>query len=104
MMKTSKTILYNLSRADLKAFAMELLSEVGAVTNLTPEKIRPYSKEDRLNQKEAAKFLGKSVPTIIEYKKKKIIPFHKIGNSVFYFRSELLRASQKGLFNNNKKQ
>jgi len=98
----SKTILYTLTKLELKNFAKEVLQEVGAVSSLTPKNIRPYSEEDKLTQKEAAKFLGKSVTTIIKYKKDKIIPFHEMGNSIFYFRSELLEASRKGLLGNKK--
>ena len=98
----SKTILYTVTKDDLKNFAKEVLQEAGAISSLTPKNTKPYSQEDKLTQKQAAKFLGKSVTTIIEYKKKKIIPFHKMGNNIFYFKSELLEASRKGLLEHTK--
>lgn len=98
----SKTILYTVTKSDLKAFAKEILQEAGAVSSLTPKNIKPYSQEDKLTQKQAAIFLGRSVTTIIDYKKKKIIPFHKMGNNIFYYKSELLEASRKGLLENKK--
>ena len=52
------------------------------------------SVDDRLTQKEAAKFLGVSIPTLIEYKKKSLVPYFKIGRSIFYSKSELIEATR----------
>lgn len=53
--------------------------------------------EQRLSQKETAEFLCVSEATIIEWKKKKLIPFHQLpGTSrVFFIKSELLDATRQ---------
>ncbi len=60
-------------------------------TSLNPE-------EDRLTQKEAAKFLGISVTSLISWKKKKIVPYYQIGRSIFYSKKELLDLARKNAF------
>lgn len=53
--------------------------------------------KEKLSQKEASKFLGVSQPTIINWKKKKFIPFHQIPNTrkIYYLRSELKEAAKQ---------
>lgn len=50
---------------------------------------------DRLTQKEASKLLGISVQSLIQWKKKKLIPFYQVGRSIFYSKSELLEVARK---------
>lgn len=98
----TKTILYTVTKADLKNFAKEVINEVGLLSPKSSKNIIPYSDADRLTQKEAADFLGKSVTTIIKYKKEKKIPYHEMGSNIFYFKTELLQASKKGLLEKKK--
>ena len=51
--------------------------------------------EDRLTQKEAAKFLGVSVTTIISWKKSGKVPYYSVGRSIFYSKKELLDIARK---------
>jgi len=48
-----------------------------------------------MNQGEAAKFLGVSLPTIIRWKKQKKIPYYQQGRVVLFDKTELLTAMQK---------
>jgi hypothetical protein len=50
------------------------------------------SENDRLSQKQCAELLGVSVTTLISYKRKKLIPFFKIGSRVFYSKTQVLNA------------
>lgn len=52
-------------------------------------------KEDYLSQKEAAKFLRISLPTIIRWKKQNKIPYYQEGRTVLYKKSELLQTLRK---------
>ncbi|WP_101688938.1 helix-turn-helix domain-containing protein [Dysgonomonas massiliensis] len=54
--------------------------------------------KDRLSQTEAANLFQVTVQTIINWSKKGIISKYKLGNRVFYLRSELLEAARQ---NNN---
>ncbi len=51
--------------------------------------------DKKMNQNEAAKFLGVSLPTIIRWKKQKKIPYYQTGRVVIFKKSELLNAMQK---------
>ncbi|RNI28164.1 DNA-binding protein [Rufibacter immobilis] len=56
-----------------------------------------YSKEEKgekLSQKQAAALFGVTTVTIIRWQKKGIIPFNKVGRTVFYYKSELLKIAQ----------
>nr|WP_299035039.1 helix-turn-helix domain-containing protein [uncultured Tenacibaculum sp.] len=50
---------------------------------------------DRLTQKEASELLGISVQCLIQWKKKKLVPFYQIGRSIFYSKKELLQIARK---------
>lgn len=50
--------------------------------------------KERINQKQAAALFGVTPATIIRWQKKGVIPFNKVGNTVFYYKSALLEAAQ----------
>ena len=52
-------------------------------------------KEDYLSQREAAKFLRVSLPTIINWKKTNKIPYYQEGRKVLFKKSELLKVLRK---------
>lgn len=51
--------------------------------------------DERINQKQAAALFGVTPATIIRWQKKGVIPFNKVGNTVFYYKAALLEAAQK---------
>ncbi len=51
--------------------------------------------DDRLTQREASDLLGISVQCLIQWKKKKLVPFYQIGRSIFYSKKELLDIARK---------
>ncbi|MBD8348961.1 MAG: helix-turn-helix domain-containing protein [Prevotella sp.] len=61
--------------------------------NLTLPKEIQFEK-DRLSQVEAANLFQVTVQTIINWSKKGIICRYKLGNRVFYLKSELLEAAK----------
>lgn len=50
--------------------------------------------DDQLTQTQAAKLLRVSVPTLLVYRKKNLIPYYKIGKMVFYSKKEILKAAR----------
>jgi len=48
--------------------------------------------DDYLTQREAARFLKISIPTLIKWKKEMRIPFYQQGKIVLYKKSELMDA------------
>lgn len=81
--QTNVTI--SVSAADLKEFAINVIDEY----QLAAEKA---SKEDRrLTTAEAAKFLGKSIPTLWRWKKEGyLVPDGQTGNSPYYLLRSLM--------------
>lgn len=51
--------------------------------------------DETINQKQAAALFGVTPATIIRWQKKGVIPFNKVGNTVFYYKAALLEAAQK---------
>ena len=65
------------------------------IKKVQPEKV-PKDKEDELIKiQEVAKLLSVSKVTIHEWKKKGIIPFHRMGRRVFFKKHEILEALKK---------
>ena len=63
----------------------------------TEEVINKINGEAMLTQDEAAIFFKVSKPTIISWGAKGLIHPHELGGRVFYLKSELLKAGQKGI-------
>ncbi len=51
--------------------------------------------EDYMSQREAAKFLRISLPTIINWKRTNKIPYYQEGRKVLFKKSELLKVLHK---------
>lgn len=85
-------LFYTHSKEDLKRVVRMVVDEIKKneiiETNLAPT-------DDRLTQKEAASFLGISITSIIDWKKKGKIPYYQIGKSIFFSKSELLKIARK---------
>lgn len=82
----NKVIMTTYSRQELKELVGEVLQE-NSITN--ENKI---DASEKLDQNSAAKFLNVSTQTLINWKKKHLIPYYQIGKSVFYLKHELLEA------------
>lgn len=61
--------------------------------NLPPKKEVQFEK-DQISQTEAASLFKVTVQTIINWSNKGIITKYKLGNRVFYLRSELIEAAR----------
>ena len=57
--------------------------------------------DDQLTQTQAAKLLRVSVPTLLVYRKKKIIPYYKIGKMIFYSKKEIMKAARQHVGRDN---
>lgn len=85
----NQNIIYSISPNEFKNLIRDAVKELVPVA-------QPEGKE-KLNQKQAAKYLGVSQPTIISWKKKELIPYHQIPNTrkIYYLRSELKEAAKQ---------
>ncbi|MEM1258938.1 MAG: helix-turn-helix domain-containing protein [Bacteroidota bacterium] len=89
-------LFYTHTKEDLKRAVKMVLEELRKTEYIQETSLNP--EEDRLTQKEAAKFLGISVTSLISWKKKKIVPYYQIGRSIFYSKKELLDLARKNAF------
>nr|WP_288210132.1 helix-turn-helix domain-containing protein [uncultured Dysgonomonas sp.] len=69
------------------------LNQEENLQNITPKREIKFE-TDRLSQTEAANLFQVTVQTIINWSKKGIITKYKLGNRVFYLKSELLEAAR----------
>lgn len=76
---------------DKKEF-FELLDEWHASGNPSGRSETKEADEVYFSQREAARFLRISLPTLISWKKARKIPFYQHGRKVLYKRSEVLEA------------
>ena len=51
--------------------------------------------DERINQKQAATLFGVTTATIIRWQNKGIIPYNRVGRTVFYYKSQLLEVARK---------
>ena len=78
-----------------KAEFFELMNEWYAAKPITEKQNVVATQDDYLTQREAARFLKITLPTIIAWKKEKKIPYYQEGRKVLFRKSELLEAIQK---------
>ncbi|MCC7332246.1 MAG: DNA-binding protein [Flavobacteriales bacterium] len=88
-------LLYTHDKNDLEKIVRMVVSEIRKTESFNSEANIP--EDDRLTQKQAAAFYGKSIPTLIKYRKKYNIPYYQMGEGtfVFYSKKELLEAARK---------
>lgn len=90
----SNPVLYAYSEKDLERVVEKLMRKIQKST-IADTDISGNIMGDRLTQKEAAEFLGCSVQTIMNWKKKGIIPYYQVESSIFYLKGELLECARK---------
>jgi len=86
-------LFYTHNKEDLKRVVRMVVEEIRKTETIPIGSTNP--EEDRLTQKEAAKFLGISVTSLISWKKKGMVPYFQIGRSVFFSKKELLELARK---------
>lgn len=86
-------LLYTHSKKDLEAI-VEIVIERLRKMDLS-ETTKDIPDDDRLTQKEAARLLNISVVTLIDWKKKGLVPFYQVQRSIFYSKKELIEIAQK---------
>ncbi|CAM3220457.1 MULTISPECIES: helix-turn-helix domain-containing protein [Empedobacter] len=92
-------LLYTHSKKDLEAIVEIVIERLRKMD--VSETTKDIPDDDRLTQKEAARLLNISVVTLIDWKKKGLVPFYQVQRSIFYSKKELIEIAQKNrnLFN-----
>jgi len=88
----TKSIFTNLNVNELKDLIKECVTEV---TTRQPQDLKTESDEYFMTQRETARFLQITVPTLINWKKEGKVPYYQNGRKVFFKKAELLKALQK---------
>ncbi|HEY9116084.1 MAG TPA: helix-turn-helix domain-containing protein [Bacteroidales bacterium] len=88
-----KSITIHLNPEELKTLITDAVQK--ATKQLSGNNSKNDIAEDYLDQREAAKFLRISFPTIIRWKKEKKIPYYQEGRKVLFKKSELLQVLSK---------
>ena len=88
-----KFITTNLNGEELQTLIIEAVKKANQENNYyqNPDAIS----NDYLSQREAAKFLRISLPTIIRWKNARKVPYYQEGRKVLFKKSELLQVLQK---------
>jgi excisionase family DNA binding protein len=81
---------------DKKEF-IEALNEWDASKDSAQKKEIKEEEEIYLSQREAAKFLRVSLPTIIAWKKSRKIPFYQHGRKILFKKSEVLETMKNSV-------
>ena len=89
----SNPILYGFSKSDLEQVVRKVITEIRKTDIIQDSPVN--SEDDKLTQREAAKFLGISVTSLKSWKKKGKVPYYQIGRSIFFSKSELLKLARK---------
>jgi excisionase family DNA binding protein len=90
------------SKADLEKMLRSILGLVppGQVSSIVNGSVVDDSRrDDRLNQKQAAEFLGITQATLIRWKKQGKVPYHQLPGSskITFYKSQLRAALQRNV-------
>ncbi|WES97713.1 helix-turn-helix domain-containing protein [Chryseobacterium arthrosphaerae] len=81
--------LYSHSKHDLEKAVEIILQKAKNVFSIQDSQIQT-AENDLVSQTEAAEFLKISIPTIIDWRKNKNLPYYNFNGRYYYSRSELL--------------
>ncbi len=92
MLNSQRAVIITCSTEQLENLITKSVNEA-----IAKHALKQASNSEKLNQKQAADFLGVTLPTIIDWKKKGLIPYHQVPNTrrIFYYKSELLEVTRK---------
>ena len=85
--------LYFYSKNDLEKAVEIILSK--AESFIIPGKKSEEQPEDLISQTEASKFLHVSLPTIIDWRKNKDLPYYNFSGRFYYSKKELLEYGRR---------
>lgn len=89
-----RPILYAFSKGDLKRIVISVIDQIRK-TELLDNPNSIIQEDDRLTQEQCAKLLGKSVQTIIKWRKEGKLPYYEMGRNYIYSRKELLQLVKR---------
>jgi len=85
--------LYSHSKNDLEKAVEIILNK--AQSFIAPSKNEESQPEDLISQTEASKFLHVSIPTIIDWRKNKNLPYYNFSGRFYYSKKELLEYGRR---------
>ncbi|MCI3939359.1 helix-turn-helix domain-containing protein [Chryseobacterium aahli] len=85
--------LYSHSKSDLEK-AVEIILKKASEFSMPVSK-EATQPEDLISQIDASKFLHVSIPTIIDWRKNKELPYYNFSGRFYYSKSELLEYGRR---------
>lgn len=85
--------LFSYSKNDLEKAVEIILSKADSF--IIPGKKLEEQPEDLISQTEASKFLHVSLPTIIDWRKNKDLPYYNFSGRFYYSKKELLEYGRR---------
>jgi excisionase family DNA binding protein len=95
-MKKQMTQVFNISPEDFKKeIVTDLVTEMKKELQDFSENFTPNYSPEFIDSKEAAKILGVTLPTLFDWRKRKIIVAYRIGNKIRFKKSEIENSLTK---------
>jgi len=89
-MQNQITQVHNVSAEDFqKEIVKDVTTHISVVLEEIVSKIQPNHSPEFINSKEVSKILGVTLPTLLDWRKRKIIVAYRIGNKIRFKRSEI---------------
>ncbi|AZB25426.1 DNA-binding protein [Chryseobacterium bernardetii] len=85
--------LYSHSKNDLEKAVEIILNKAQGF--IVPSKNEENQPEDLISQTEASKYLHVSIPTIIDWRKNKSLPYYNFSGRFYYSKKELLEYGRR---------
>lgn len=85
--------LFSHSKNDLEKAVEIILNKAQGF--MVPSKNEENQPEDLISQTEASKFLHVSIPTIIDWRKNKSLPYYNFSGRFYYSKKELLEYGRR---------
>ena len=90
------TQVHNISSEDLKnEIVANVVTEMKKEIQFLTDNFKPKLPPEFIDSKEACKILGITLPTLFDWRKRKIIPFFKIANKIRFKRSDIENSLTK---------
>lgn len=90
------TQVHNISAEDLKKEIVDDVStNIGVIVRKIVSDLKPPKETIFINSKEACSILGITPPTLLDWRKRKIIPAYRIANKIRFKKSDVMKSLKK---------
>jgi len=96
MQNSKVTQVFNITPEDLKQeIVSSVVSEIKLELGVITKNFQPKENPEFITSKEACEILGVTNPTLLDWRKRKIITAYRIANKIRFKRSEIEQSLKK---------